>query len=96
MDCSPPGSSVHEIFQAGILEWVAISSPRDLLYAWIEPESLVSPGFAGGFFIIVSPVKPRFLLFFQVANTECFYPLHLDNTAECKNCLLKHIYVCVI
>ena len=35
MDCSPPGSSVHGILQAGILEWVAIpfsgrsSSPRD-------------------------------------------------------------------
>ena len=28
MDCSPPGSSVHGIFQARILEWVAISSPR--------------------------------------------------------------------
>ena len=29
MDCSPPGSSVHGIFQARILEWVAISSSRD-------------------------------------------------------------------
>ena len=35
MDCSPPGSSVHEILQARILEWVAIpfsrgsSRPRD-------------------------------------------------------------------
>ena len=28
MDCSSPGSSVHGIFQAGILEWVAISSSR--------------------------------------------------------------------
>ena len=27
MDCSPPGSSVHEIFQARLLEWVAISFP---------------------------------------------------------------------
>ena len=26
MDCSPPGSSAHGIFQARILEWVAISS----------------------------------------------------------------------
>ena len=26
MDCSPPSSSVHEIFQERILEWVAISS----------------------------------------------------------------------
>jgi len=25
MDCSPPGYRVHEIFQARILEWVAIS-----------------------------------------------------------------------
>ena len=25
MDCSPPGSSVHGVFQARILEWVAIS-----------------------------------------------------------------------
>ena len=25
VDCSPPGSSVHGILQAGILEWVAIS-----------------------------------------------------------------------
>ena len=28
MDCSPPGSSVHEILQARILEWVAISPSR--------------------------------------------------------------------
>ena len=30
MDYSPPGSSVHGIFQARILQWVAISSSRDL------------------------------------------------------------------
>ena len=29
MDCSPPGSSVHGIFQAGILEWDTISSCRE-------------------------------------------------------------------
>ena len=28
MDCSPPGSSVHEILQARILEWVAIPFSR--------------------------------------------------------------------
>ena len=28
MDCRPPGSSVHGISQARILEWVAISSSR--------------------------------------------------------------------
>ena len=30
MDCSPPGSSVHGIFQARMLEWVAIPSSRGL------------------------------------------------------------------
>ena len=28
MNCSPPGFSVHGVFQARILEWVAISSSR--------------------------------------------------------------------
>ena len=28
IDCNPPDSSVHGIFQAGILEWVAISFSR--------------------------------------------------------------------
>ena len=28
LDCSLPGSSVHETFQARILEWVAISFSR--------------------------------------------------------------------
>ena len=28
MDCIPPGSSVHGIFQARVLEWVAISYSR--------------------------------------------------------------------
>ena len=28
VDCSPPGSSVHGILQARILEWVAVFFPR--------------------------------------------------------------------
>ena len=28
MDCSPPGSSVHEILQEKILEWIAMTSSR--------------------------------------------------------------------
>ena len=30
MDCSAPGSSVHEIFQAGVLEWGAIGDPNSI------------------------------------------------------------------
>ena len=31
MDCSPPGSSMHWIFQAKVLEWGAIASPQGSL-----------------------------------------------------------------
>ena len=31
MDCSPPGSSVHGIFQARVLEWVAIAFSDQVL-----------------------------------------------------------------
>ena len=34
-----PGSSIHGIFQARILEWVAISSPGDLPNPGTEPWS---------------------------------------------------------
>ena len=55
MDCSPSGSSVHKIFQARILKWVAISfsrgssSPRD----WTCISCI-----AGRFFTAEPPGKP--------------------------------------
>ena len=39
MDCSPPGSSVHGIFQARILEWLPFPSPADLTNPGINPGS---------------------------------------------------------
>ena len=39
MDCSPPGSSVHGILQARILEWVAMPLPGDLPNQGMEPGS---------------------------------------------------------
>ena len=32
MDCSPPGSSIHGIFQATVLEWGAIAFSHSLIY----------------------------------------------------------------
>ena len=59
MDCSLPGSSVHGISQARILEQVAISSFRgDLPNPGIEPMSLAPPALAGGFFTTEPPGKP--------------------------------------
>ena len=59
MDCSPPGSSVHGVFQAKVLEWVAISysrrssGPRD--WTWVFCASYV----ASRFFTTVPPGKPK-------------------------------------
>ena len=49
MDCSPPGSSVHGILQAGIMEWVAISFSRGPS----QPKDQIQVScLAGGFFIV--------------------------------------------
>ena len=39
MGCSLPGSFVHGILQARILEWVAFPPPGDLPHPGIEPGS---------------------------------------------------------
>ena len=52
MDCSLRSSSVHGIFQAIILDWVAISYSRDLPDPGIKPVSVVSAALAHGFFMI--------------------------------------------
>ena len=61
--CNPmkwcqPGSSVHRILPAGILEWVAISFSKGLADLGIKPASLVSPALAGKFLTIEPPGKP--------------------------------------
>ena len=57
MDHSLPGSSVHGILQAKILEWVAISSSRGSSRPRGQALSLMSPALAGRFFFL-------FFLFF--------------------------------
>ena len=55
MDYSPPGSSVHGILQARILEWVAIPFSRGSLpkgQTWVSH-------IAVGFFTTVPPEKPK-------------------------------------
>ena len=39
VDCSPPGSSVQGLFQARILEQIAISLPGDLPNSGVKPTS---------------------------------------------------------
>ena len=54
MDCSPPGSFVHGIFQARILKWVGILPPGDLPNPAIEVKSPM----AGKIFTTESPGNP--------------------------------------
>ena len=54
MDCSPPGSSIHEISQARILEWLPFPSPGHLPDPGLKP---TSPGLAGRFFTSEPPGK---------------------------------------
>ena len=68
MDCSLPGSSVHGIFQARILEEVAISSPGDRPNPGVKPVSPVSPALAGGFFTTSATWEAEESIVVQNAN----------------------------
>ena len=52
MNCSSLGSSVHGLFQAKILDWVAFPPPGDLPDPGVKSVSLVSPALADRFFTI--------------------------------------------
>ena len=56
VDGSPPGSFVHGILQARILEWVAISFSRGSSQPGIKPKSAVSPAFGWQFLLLAEPL----------------------------------------
>ena len=53
--CSLPGSSIHGIFQARILEWLPFPPPGDLPNLGIEPRP---PTLQANFLLSESPEKP--------------------------------------
>ena len=61
MDCSLPGSSVHGIFQARILERVAISSSRGSPGPRDQTQVCCISYIAGGFFTAEPSGKPYFV-----------------------------------
>ena len=65
MDCSPPGSSVHGISQAGISEWVSISSPVDLPDPGIEP---ASPAMKEDSLLSEPPGKPSVFVVYLIID----------------------------
>ena len=69
MDCSPPDSSVHEILQARIPEWIVMSSSRGSSHPRIESESLA---LAGGFFTTKSLGKLQLYVSMYLFSHACF------------------------
>ena len=80
MDYGLSGSSVHEISQARILEWVAISSSRGSLDSGTVPASPVSPALAGGFFTTEPPGKPIWV------HTYAYTYIHTYSEAPESRC----------
>ena len=65
MDCSPPGSSVHGIFQPRILEWVAISFSRS--FSWPRDQTWVSR-IAGRFFPVLATHSTLYMVTSPLAS----------------------------
>ena len=74
MDRSLPGSSVHGISQASILEWLPFPFPEDFPDPGIEPRSPVSPALAGGSFTTEPPGKPIDGMYLTIINSIEFSP----------------------
>ena len=93
MDCSPPGSSVHGILQARILEWVAISFSRDLPNPGIEPRS---PALQADALSSEPPGKPKMSSFRFLWETENKELLHLMYCKDKLFSIFLLIYVLLI
>ena len=74
MDCSPLGSSVYGIFQASILEWIAISFSSDLPKLGIK---LRSSGLQADS-LLTEPLVDSQYIMYQVYNIvfQYFYALY--------------------
>ena len=81
MDCSPPVSSVHEVLQTRILEWVAMLFSRGSSWPGIEPPSLLSPTLQAGSLPLAPPRKPlmKYILreMIQLKFATCYFLLYL-------------------
>ena len=85
MDCSLPGSSVHGIFQARILEQIAMPSPPgDLPHPGIEHTFLMSPALAGRFFTTSDSWQAPYIYTYMLFPIVRFFPSLWSYRAEKK------------
>ena len=67
VDCSPPGSSVHGILQARILEWIAMSFSRG--FSWPRDQTHISCIGRRALFTTEPPEKAHSVLFWMLKTT---------------------------
>ena len=99
LDCSPPGSSVHGILQARILEWFAMPSSKES--SWPRDQTCISCNscIAGGFFMAEPwEGKPRIFRVSTWKSLNLLYLLSLHMNQKTSDifpvvqlrCLYKH------
>ena len=105
VDCSPPGSSVHEILQARILEWVAISFSRGSS----RPRDRIQVSrIAGRHFNLWATREAQMHVFICITELLCCTPVtNIANYAPCKirkwiewmcvwmDCVSIYVCICV-
>ena len=91
MDCSPPGSSVHGILQARILEWGAISSSRGSS----RPRNRTQIScMAGKFFAIRATRQVKFILKMSNMGIQK-HRQNLESLPLCPLLLLPVSFLCL-
>ena len=66
LDYSPPGSSVHGVFLARILEWVSIYSSKGSSWPEIKPVAPTSPALQADSFLLSHWINPRATLCWKI------------------------------
>ena len=91
MDCNPPGSSVHGILQARILEWVAMPSSGGVFPTQGSNPCLLHPlHWRAGSLPLVPPGKPQKVVVLMIISDflqTCAWHLDLSETLMSRECL---------
>ena len=78
MDCSPPGSSVHRIFQAKVLEWGAIAFSATLFYLALITDILIRCEVVVHVFPLHFPKRIRMLRLFAGVHWPLVHICHKE------------------
>ena len=89
MDCSPPGSSVNEIVQARILEWIAMPSSRQS--SWLRDRTQVSP-IAGVFLTCWVTWKAHFE-WLKMLKVKTYWRVKITALYKCNSILYWKILI---